>query len=581
MFVEPGIENVDLERLFEAMNQANSEVVRNMVGKLQINAPSGMKDACQGLIDHMAQNPAHWSEVQSQFYQKQMELWMQTLALPSATLARTPDVQAPHDKRFSAKEWDEYPLFHYIKQSYLHASQTLTHAIESANLDDETRRKMVFFTRQYLDAIAPSNYAVTNPEVLKLALQTKGESMSTGLKQLMGDMEKGRISMTDEQAFEVGRNVGMSEGAVIFETPLIQLIQYKPLTKSVYERPLLMVPPCINKFYIMDLQPDNSLVRFAVEQGHTVFMISWRNIQADQGHLTWDDYIEAVIQAIEVTGAVTKQKKINTLGFCVGGTIVSSALAVLRARGKTPVASLTLMTALLEFSQVGDIGVYVNREFVADKEKKFAKAGVVPGSDLATAFSSLRANDLIWNYVVNNYLKGKLPDAFDLLYWNSDSTNLPGPMFAYYVKNTYLENNLVKRNFLTMAGEKIDISSINLPTLAFAAKEDHIVPWHAAYESAKHVGGKVEFVLGASGHIAGSINSAKKNKRNFWTSNKFPTDAESWLDNAKSQEGSWWNHWVKWLKPHAGKQVAARSKLGNTNYKTIEPAPGRYVKQRC
>jgi polyhydroxyalkanoate synthase subunit PhaC len=580
--VESGKGTLGVEQLFEAMNRANSEVVRNAFGNMQVNAPTGLKDAYQALIDHMAENPAHWSEVQNRFYQGQMELWMQTLVLPpDATAKPLAEARPVGDKRFTAKEWDEYPLFQYIKQSYLHASETLLHAIETANLDSDTRRKMIFFTRQYLDAIAPCNYAVTNPEVMKLALQTKGESVSTGLKQLLGDLEKGRISMTDEQAFEIGRNVGVSEGAVIFETPLIQLIQYKPLTKTVYERPLLMVPPCINKFYIMDLQPDNSLVRFAVEQGHTVFMISWRNIQAGQDKLTWDDYIEAVIQAIEVTGSITKQKKINTLGFCVGGTIVSSALAVLRARKQDPVASLTLMTALLEFSQVGDIGVYVNREFVAEKEQKFAKGGVVPGSDLASAFSSLRANDLIWNYVVNNYLKGKLPDAFDLLYWNSDSTNLPGPMFAYYVKNTYLENNLVKRNRLTMAGEKIDISRINLPTLAFAAKEDHIVPWQAAYESAKYVGGKVEFVLGASGHIAGSINSARKNKRNYWTSNKFPDAAEKWLTGAKPQEGSWWNHWAKWLQPHAGKQVEARSKLGNTGYKPIEPAPGRYVKQRC
>ncbi len=572
------VDAIGLEKLVETMSFGSQQIMRDVLEKIRSNASPGLAEAYQALARHMSEHPQHWADAQQRFYEQQMGLWMRALSIP----APTPPVEKNvSDKRFAAPEWAAYPVFDYLKESYLNLSGMLLDAIETSDVDQATRKKLVFFTKQYLDAVAPSNFASTNPEVLKLALETEGASMAAGIKQLEADMDKGRISMTDETAFEVGRNIGVSEGSVVFETELFQLIQYKPLTKTVFERPLLMVPPCINKFYIMDLQPDNSLVRFAVEKGHTVFMISWRNIPESLGHLVWDDYIAGLIKAMEVTQAITKQKKMNALGFCVGGTILSSALAVLRARGESPVASLTLMTSLLEFSQVGDISVYVNREFVEEKEKKYAQGGVMPGADLATAFSSLRPNDLIWNYVVNNYLKGKAPPAFDLLYWNSDSTNLPGPMFAQYVRNTYFENNLVKRNKLIMCGEKIDLEAINLPTLAFAAREDHIVPWRAAFESAKYVGGKVEFVLGASGHIAGSINSARKNKRNYWVGKKFVADADKWFDSAVSHEGSWWNHWAQWLKPHAGKQVAARVKLGNATFKPIEPAPGRYVKERC
>ncbi len=576
--VDHSSQDKSIDSLLEAVNLANQQAMQDFLEKIHSQGGDGFKQVLEVLAKQMTQNPEQWVELQNRYSQQQAELLMAMLGVPAAQSAAVPPIK---DKRFSAPEWDDYPLFNYLKQSYLNTSALLLATVEKADVDPITRKKLSFFTKQYLDAVAPSNYAATNPEVLKLALETEGESVTAGMRQLLADMERGRISMTDEEAFEVGRNIGVSEGEVIFQTELIQLIQYKPLTKSVFERPLLMVPPCINKFYIMDLQPDNSLVRFAVEQGHSVFMISWRNIPESLGHLQWDDYVAAVIEAIQVTGKITKQKKINTLGFCVGGTILSSALAVMRTRDEDKVASMTLMTSLLEFSQVGDISVYVDREFVEKKQKQFAHGGVVPGTDLASAFSSLRANDLVWNYVVNNYLKGKMPDAFDLLYWNSDSTNLPGPMFAYYVKNTYYENNLVKPNCLTVCGEAIDLGSISIPTMAFAAKEDHIVPWRAAYESAQYVGGQVEFVLGASGHIAGSINSAKKNKRNYWTGKKFVADADRWFDTAVSHEGSWWNHWGKWLKTYSGKQVLARVKLGDNQFKKIEAAPGSYVKQRC
>jgi polyhydroxyalkanoate synthase len=372
---------------------------------------------------------------------------------------------------------------------------------------------------------------------------------------------------------------------VVFENDLIQLIQYAPLTAKVYERPLLMVPPCINKFYIMDLQPENSLVRFAVEQGHTVFMVSWRNVKKEHAHLTWDDYLEqGVIAAIDNAQAIAGTPKINALGFCIGGTLLAAALAVLERKKRRPAASLTLLTSLLDFTDVGEIRVYIDENFVGKREKQLAKGGIVPGGELAGAFSSLRANDLVWSYVVNNYLKGKQPPAFDLLYWNADATNLPGPMYAYYLRNTYQDNKLAKPDALKMCGVPVSLKRIKAPSFVFSAREDHIVPWRGGYLSARTLGGDVTFVLGASGHIAGTINSAARNKRSYWKAHGAATlshDPDEWLNHGKEHPGSWWRPWAEWLEPHGGKMVAARRKLGDAQHKPIEPAPGRYVKERA
>jgi polyhydroxyalkanoate synthase len=441
---------------------------------------------------------------------------------------------------------------------------------------------MRFFMRQYLDAAAPSNYLFTNPEALKAAMESRGETLAHGLEHLLADLEKGRISMTDESAFEVGRNVGVSKGAVVWENELAQLIQYAPLTAKVHARPLLMVPPCINKFYILDLQPGNSLVRYAVEQGHTVFMVSWRNVKEAQQSLGWDDYLrEGVIAPIEAVRRITKQEKLNALGFCVGGTLLAAALAVLEKKGEHRVESLTLLTTLLDFTEVGEIRVYIDESFVAKREKQLEKGGLVPGAELAASFSSLRANDLIWPYVVNNYLKGRDPPAFDLLFWNSDATNLPGPMYAYYLRNTYQENKLAKPDALTMCGVPVSLKRVKMPTFVFAAREDHIVPWRGGYESARTLGGKAKFVLGASGHIAGTINPAGKGKRSYWVNDALAADPDAWLDKAEERPGSWWPEWMRWLAPHGGKMIAARRKLGDAAHKPIEPAPGRYVKERA
>jgi polyhydroxyalkanoate synthase len=538
---------------------------------------SGFADAYRAWLEAVSAKPETMLDLQGQYMQEQMNLWLRSIQ-PSRG-----DGEATRDKRFSAPEWDQMPMFRYFRDSYLLTSKMMMQAVEKADLDSATKQRMRFFMRQYLDAAAPSNYLLTNPEALRVAMETKGESLQEGLKNLLADVEKGRISMTDENAFEVGKNIAVSQGAVVWENELVQLIQYSPTTEQVHERPLVMVPPCINKYYIMDLQPENSLVRYGVEEGYTVFMVSWRNVKKDQARLTWDDYIEkGVIAALEKAREITHQKKINALGFCIGGTLLSSALAVLEKRGTNFVASMTLLTTLLDFTDCGEIRVYIDEKFVDKREKTLKKGGLVPGAELATAFSSLRANDLVWPYIVNNYLKGQQPPAFDLLYWNSDATNLPGPMYAYYLRNTYQDNKLVKPNALTMCGEPVDLRRVKLPAFVFAAREDHIVPWKGAYVSARALGGKVTFVLGASGHIAGTINPASKNKRSYWMDGgDIGADPDHWFAQAKEYPGSYWPQWSKWLKPHAGKLVAARKKLGDARHKPIEPAPGRFARERA
>lgn len=489
---------------------------------------------------------------------------------------------APGDRRFNAPEWTASPVFDYIRQAYLLNSDYLTKLADALPIaDGRTKDRMQFLTRQYVDALAPSNFAATNPEFIQTAIETRGESITQGIKNLIADMEKGRISMTDDSAFEIGRNLATTPGSVIYENALMQLIQYAPLTEQVHKTPLLIVPPCINKFYIMDLQPDNSLIRYAVEQGNTVFLVSWRNPKEEQGHLGWDDYLEnGPIAALRVAQEITKVKQVNALGFCVGGTILTSALAVLKARGESPVASLTLLTTLLDFSDTGEIGLFIDENGVGTREATIGKGGLLPARDLQNTFSFLRANDLVWNYVTGNYLKGQKPQAFDLLYWNSDSTNLPGPFAAWYMRNMYLENNLRVPGKLTMCGQKVDLGQLDMPVYLLATREDHIVPWQSAYLSTRLLSGEARFVLGASGHIAGVINPVSKNKRSYWVNADVKSDADGWLAGAEEKKGSWWADWAGWLKPLSGEQRAPR-KPGNTKYKAIEPAPGRYVKERA
>ncbi|NDZ18192.1 class I poly(R)-hydroxyalkanoic acid synthase [Variovorax sp. WS11] len=468
-----------------------------------------------------------------------------------------------------------------LSQGHLQFGAWMRSALETVPFDARGKAQMDFALRQVVDAMNPANSLATNPEAMQAALDSGGASLVEGACLFLADVAKGRISMSDDAAFEVGRNVATSPGSVVFENELMQLVQYTPSTAKVHKRPLVIVPPCINKFYILDLQPANSLVAHAVAQGHTVFLVSWRNVSAEQGDLGWDDYVEqGVLRALEVARSIARAEQVSTLGFCIGGTLLASALAVAAARGEKPAASVTLLTAMLDFSDTGELGLMVDEAMVATREATIGRGGLLKGRELATVFAALRANDLIWPYVINGYLKGKAPAAFDLLYWNGDDTNLPGPMYCWYLRNTYLENKLREPGGTVQCGVPVDLSRIDAPAFVYASREDHIVPWKTAYAGTRLLGGETRFVLGASGHIAGVINPPAKKKRNHWVGD-LAADAGAWLDGAQSIDGSWWPGWSDWLATHAGAKVAARSALGSAEFPVIEPAPGRYVKAKA
>ncbi len=518
------------------------------------------------------------ARLQKDYLQGATELWNQSLSGQT-----TP----PQDRRFADGAWASNPAAAFTAQMYLLNARTLMQMADSVHGDAKTRGRIRFAVQQCVAAASPSNFLALNPEALNKALQTKGESITAGMHNLLQDLGKGHVSQTDESVFEVGRNVATTEGSVVFENELFQLIEYKPLTAKVHERPMLFVPPCINKYYILDLQPANSVIRYTVEQGHRTFVVSWRNPDDSLAGKTWDDYIEhGPIAAIHTVQAITGAATINTLGFCVGGTILSTALAVLAARGEQPAQSLTLLTTLLDFKDTGILDIFVDENSVRLREMTIGPQapngpGLLKGQDLASTFSFLRPDDLVWNYVVGNYLKGESPPPFDLLYWNGDSTNLPGPMYCWYLRHTYLQNELKIPGALTVCGEKVDLGKINAPVFIYASREDHIVPWAAAYASAPLFKGKRRFVLGASGHIAGVINPPAKGKRSHWTSDRLPASADDWLTGATEHPGSWWPDWSAWLKPLSGKQLPAPKVQGSRQFKPIEPAPGRYVQAKA
>ena len=527
-----------------------------------------------GKVPAVQLSPAKLQALQEQYMKEAQALWSQSLQ-------GTPEVK---DRRFSGDGWASNPVAAFSAAAYLLNARTLMGLADAVEGDEKTRARIRFGVEQWMAAMAPSNFLAFNAEAQKKAIETKGESIAKGMQNLLHDIRQGHVSMTDESLFEVGRNVATTEGAVVYENELFQLLEYKPLTTKVYERPFLLVPPCINKFYILDLQPDNSFIRYAVEQGHRTFVVSWRNPHEDLAHKTWDDYVEdGAMAAIDVVQSITGADQINALGFCVGGTILSNALAVMAARGQEPVASATFLTTLIDFADTGILDVFIDEAFVQFRELQMGKGGLMKGQDLASTFSFLRPNDLVWNYVVGNYLKGETPPPFDLLYWNSDSTNLPGPFYAWYLRNFYLENNLVQPGKLTVCGEKLDLGQLTLPVYIYGSREDHIVPINAAYASTQVLPGKKRFVMGASGHIAGVINPPAKNKRSHWirADGKLPATLEQWLEGATEHAGSWWTDWSHWLKAHAGKQIAAPKTYGKgTKFKAIEPAPGSYVKQK-
>jgi polyhydroxyalkanoate synthase len=516
--------------------------------------------------------PERLSEIQKEYFAE------------FAHLATNPEAVEVKDRRFSGKAWHS-SWSKMIAATYLLNSKHLLALAKAVEADEKTKVKILFTTEQMIDALSPSNFIATNPEVLENIISTQGQSIQNGIVNLLGDLKKGKVSQTDESAFEVGKNIATTEGQVVFRNDLFELIQYTPLTETVYERPYLMIPPCINKYYILDLQPDNSVVRYMVEQGHTVFLVSWKNPDATMSKVTWDDYVgDGVIKAIKVVKDIGGTNQINVLGFCVGGTLTSTALAVLAARKKDYVASLTLLTTLLDFSDSGILDVFIDEGMVKLRESTIGGEGghfgMMSGLDLGNTFSFLRPNDLVWNYVVENYLKGNSPPPFDLLYWNGDSTNLPGPMYCWYLRHTYLQNELIKPGKLTVCGEKVDLGKITVPSYIYASHDDHIVPWKSAYQSTQILKGKNRFVLGASGHIAGVINPPAKNKRHYFENNKLAKSADEWLAAAKDIKGSWWPNYALWLEQFGGKKIKASKTFGNARYKKLDAAPGKYVKEK-
>ncbi len=569
------------QEVFAAFTKQTEGFMNNFASEQNQEMLKQFTQAWNCIAKDATQQPQKWMGLMQEFQQQQMNLWMSFWENPNGE--RQPVATASKgDRRFHADAWNENPVFDYLKQSYLLTSNLLMKSAEAADLDEKDQKRLNFYTRYFIDAMSPSNFAATNPEVMQQAFETKGQSLVDGLKNLIGDMDKGRISMSDESAFKLGENLAVTPGAVVYENDVMQLIQYRPTTDTVAEHPVLIVPPCINKFYIMDLQAKNSLVKYLVDQGHTVFLISWVNPGEELSDFTWDDYLEGgPLQAFETVKAITGSKKLNAVAWCVGGTILGMALSVLHARRKQAmIASATYLTTLLDFSEPGDIGVFINEAQLAHREAQLKHTKVLSGKDLATAFNMLRANDLIWSYVVNNYLKGQSPAPFDILYWNTDSTNLPAAMYSYYLRNMYIENNVIEPDALEVCGTKNNLTKIKTPTYFLSTIDDHIAPWKSTFVGTEVMNGPVEFVLGGSGHIAGVINPPYKEKRNHWVGGTLGEGADKWLETAESKPGSWWPHWIEWAKKYAGEQVPARTTLGNKDHAEIEAAPGRYVQKR-
>jgi polyhydroxyalkanoate synthase subunit PhaC len=518
-------------------------------------------------------------DLQREYFKQLWRFWNAAFLQNLAGGAHSDVAQARGDKRFKDEVWQEMPYYDLLKQSYLLGSRQLHEFVDRAQVDDKTKLQLRFYARQFIDAMSPSNFPATNPEVIRKAIETRSTSLTDGMQNLIDDLQKGRITRVDESAFEVGRNLAITPGSVVFENELIQLIQYAPQTSEVEKTPLLIVPPCINKYYLLDLGAGNSFVEYAVAQGHQVFLISWRSAVAEIGHLTWDDYLEkGPLKAVDVVLDVTGAERTHALGFCVGGTILSCAAAVLAARRHDKLATITLLTTMLDFSDTGEIGLLIDDASVALREATIGKGGILPGKELAFTFGTLRANDLIWRYVVDSYLKGATPDAFDLLYWDSDSVSLPGPMYCWYTRNTYLENSVKDPGKTTQCGVPVDLSKIDVPVYLLASREDHIVPWKSAFRSKDLMGGEARFVLAASGHVAGVINPPARNKRSHWLNDDLDSDPQTWFDAADEKQGSWWPDWDTWMKSHSDGVIPAPRQLGNARFNPIESAPGRYVK---
>ena len=582
---------VKLSRAMAEIGEKSQKLVsdwleRQATGGVNGAAPSfdplNIGGAFMAMTARMMSDPALLVQAQMSFWQDYMKLWQS--ASQRILSGESDPVIEPlaDDRRFSHPAWEENQIFDFIKQSYLLSARWLQSTVQDVQgLDTKTAKKVDFYTRQFVDALAPSNFIMTNPQVLEATLESGGENLLKGLQNLLEDLERGKgrldIKMTDHDAFDVGRNVAVTPGKVVFQTDLMQLIQYEPTTEQVYKRPLLIVPPWINKFYILDLREKNSFIKWAVGEGFTVFVVSWVNPDENLARKSFEDYmLEGPLAALDAIEAATGERQANVIGYCLGGTLLACTLAYMAEKKDERIASATFLTALTDFTEAGELGVFIDEEQLAALEEKMHARGYLEGAEMATTFNMLRANDLIWSFVVNNYLLGQDPFPFDLLYWNSDSTRMPAAMHSFYLRKMYQENLLVEPGGVTLDGVPIDLTKIETPAFMLSTREDHIAPWKSTYAATQLFSGPVKFVLAASGHIAGVVNPPAGNKYSHWTNSKLPEDPDGWLRGAKEHPGSWWPVWAKWVQAKSGGKVPARVP-GEGKLAVIEDAPGSYV----
>ena len=556
-------------------HQSNGDAVADL-------DPLNIGAAFLEMTTRLMSEPVKLMQAHIDLWQDHMALWQNATRRMMGEEVEPVALPMDDDRRFRDEAWEENQLFDFIKQSYLLSARWMQSTVNQVEgLDDKTARKIDFYTRQFVDALAPSNFVMTNPEVLRATIETRGENLLKGLQNLLDDLDRGKgklqIRMTDAEAFELGKNIAVTEGAVVYQNDLMQLLQYTPTTEKVQKKPLLIIPPWINKFYILDLREKNSFVKWLVDEGYTVFVVSWVNPDKELAGKSFEDYLlEGPLAAIDAIEKATGEKEVNALGYCLGGTLLACALALMAAKQDKRVKSGTFLTTMTDFSEPGELEVFIDEVQIQGLEKKMNERGYLEGHEMATTFNMLRANDLIWSFVVNNYLLGKDPFPFDLLYWNSDSTRMPAHMHSYYLRNMYQRNLLKEPGGLTLLGEPVDLGRIEAPIAMISTREDHIAPWQSTYALTQLAGGPAKFILAASGHIAGVVNPPAAGKYCYWTNAKTPKSPDSWLDGAAQHQGSWWPEWSKWLRRKSGPKVAARQP-GDGELPVLEPAPGSFV----
>jgi polyhydroxyalkanoate synthase len=587
-FVDPALLSQQIADIAGKSRKLVTEFLERQAadGTLGIGDPLGVGTAFLEMTARLMADPAQVVQAQLSLWHDYMTLWQRTAQRFWGGEAEPVIEPASGDRRFRDPAWSNSTLFDFIKQSYLLTARWLQATVRDVSgIDEHTARKIDFYTRQFVDALAPSNFVLTNPEVLRATIESRGENLVKGLENLLGDLERGKgrldISMTDMAAFCIGENIATTPGQIVYQNDLMQLIQYAPTTATVKRRPLLIIPPWINKFYILDLRPENSFVRWAVEQGHTVFVISWVNPDARLAAKTFEDYMfEGPLAALDAIDMATGERQANVIGYCLGGTLLAATLAYMTAKRDRRIVSATYFVTMVDFAEAGELSVFIDEEQLKALDERMQQKGYLEGRDMATTFNLLRANDLIWSFVVNNYLLGKSPFPFDLLYWNADSTRMPAAMHSFYLRNMYQENLLAQPGGITLGGVPIDLRKVRTPSFLLSTREDHIAPWRSTYAATRIYSGPAKFVLAASGHIAGVVNPPQSGKYGHWENDHNPPTAEEWLAGATQQPGSWWPLWERWVSHHAGGAVPKREP-GDGKLMPIEPAPGSYVKVRA